>query len=394
MITKKAGCARAFVYGLLIFSVLCLGLVGVSFLSNQLQPSHSQVVDRLNDVEKARLAEAFHLRQVLGDQVLPGWAEVDVPLVVYNEAYLFLVGLPDPTPGWQAVPQGSQIGGAWEPVPGDDFQGQPYYRQSIPASGQTTQAFTVRIGDHWAASLTTFEWTRISMTAQLRQELPGPLQPVVPVSWFVKMLVPGSDTYVTLALHEALHAYQGVRAAEKLSAAERNFNTNHQQYPYTDEAFQAAWQQELDLLYQAVRASDPAETQRLANAFLDQRARRREAQRLSDTMIAMEREKEWEEGVAKYGELSIYRLAASSSQYQPLPEISQDAEFHQYRGAQQKWDQEIAQIRRVASADSDGRFYYSGFAQAVLLDRLMPGWKERLFDSDVWLETLLEETRS
>jgi len=49
-----------------------------------------------------------------------------------------------------------------------------------------------------------------------------------------------------------------------------------------------------------------------------------------------------------------------------------------------------SQLRR-AGATGDGRFYYSGFAQAVLFDRLAPDWKERLFDEGVWLEDLLSE---
>ena len=39
----------------------------------------------------------------------------------------------------------------------------------------------------------------------------------------------------------------------------------------------------------------------------------------------------------------------------------------------------------------DVRFYYSGMAQAFLLDRLMPGWKDRALSDDVWLEDLLAD---
>ena len=37
------------------------------------------------------------------------------------------------------------------------------------------------------------------------------------------------------------------------------------------------------------------------------------------------------------------------------------------------------------------RIRYSGMAQAVLLDRLMPGWKDRAWAEGVWLEDLLVE---
>jgi len=48
-------------------------------------------------------------------------------------------------------------------------------------------------------------------------------------------------------------------------------------------------------------------------------------------------------------------------------------------------------MRRMANDEGDGRFYYSGMAQAFLLDRLRPDWKSKAFDEDIWLEDLLAE---
>lgn len=48
-------------------------------------------------------------------------------------------------------------------------------------------------------------------------------------------------------------------------------------------------------------------------------------------------------------------------------------------------------MQNQASREGDGRFYYSGWAQAVIPDRLLPGWQARAFDQDVWLEDLLRE---
>jgi len=45
----------------------------------------------------------------------------------------------------------------------------------------------------------------------------------------------------------------------------------------------------------------------------------------------------------------------------------------------------------MGSRSEDTRFYFSGFAQAVLLDRLMPGWKEQAFQPEIWLEDLLRQ---
>jgi hypothetical protein len=53
------------------------------------------------------------------------------------------------------------------------------------------------------------------------------------------------------------------------------------------------------------------------------------------------------------------------------------------------WTNEEDQLRRMAGDEGNGRFYYSGWVQAVLLDRLNPGWQARLFEQDVMLEDLL-----
>ena len=56
------------------------------------------------------------------------------------------------------------------------------------------------------------------------------------------------------------------------------------------------------------------------------------------------------------------------------------------------WSAQINEVTRTAGRKGETRFYYSGMAQAVLLDRLLPGWKERAFEPDFMLEDLLRET--
>jgi hypothetical protein len=65
----KTSCRRILALGILGLVILCLGGVGVSMLSNLNLPAHSPVVERLSDLDKARLAEATHLRQTLGEAV-------------------------------------------------------------------------------------------------------------------------------------------------------------------------------------------------------------------------------------------------------------------------------------------------------------------------------------
>jgi len=365
---------------------LCLLTTAVSILSNIGLPDHSEQVDRLNPNQKALLAEFFQVRATLGEQVWPGWGELDSPVVVYNEAAAFLVNYPaaNPPDGWLKVPQMAARGQPWQPVADDDFFGQPYYRQSL-SSDETPQAFTVVIGDEWAASMTTKEWTAIGLRQEIREDLPTPLAVIVPYRLVDRLLLRGSDGYISLLAHESFHAFQGTAVPERLAAAERALAAEGN-YPWADT--EAAWQAELDLLAAALQAESVAETADLAAQFLAQRQQRRQDAGLTEAQIDFERQREWLEGLARYVELEIWRQAAESD-YQPYPALADDHDFDAYAGFDRRWSQEVDQIGRMANDEGEGRFYYTGMAQAVLLDRLLPGWKETIFDDDVFLEDLL-----
>ncbi len=368
---------------------LCLLATAVSALSNIGLPDHSEQVDYLSENQKALLAEFLQVRAVLGEQVWPGWGEQDSPIVVYNEATAFLVHYPETSPpdGWLKVPQMTARGGPWQPVSDDDFDGQPYYRQTLPATGETPQAFTVVVGERWAASMTTKEWTAIGLRQQIRQDLPAPLAAIVPFRLVNRLLVRGSDGYISLLAHESFHAFQGTAVPERLAAAEGALAAEAA-YPWPDAGLQAAWQAELDLLAAALKAETVEETAVLATQFLAQRQQRRQDAGLTDAQIDFERQREWLEGLARYVELEIWRQA-SNSDYQSHPSLADDGDFDEYSGFPTRWSQEIDQIGRMADDVGDGRFYYTGMAQAVLLDRLRPGWKEIIFEEGVFLEDLL-----
>jgi hypothetical protein len=378
---------RVIIVALLVVPALCLLLLALSWLSNLAAPSEPQTADRLNQLDKARVAEAMHLRQHLGDEVWPGWGGASIPAVVYNEAYAFLVGLPEPADGWLTVPRRTPQGGPWEQVPGDDFLGQPYYRQSLPAGGPRPQNFTVLVGDTWASSFMTYGWMQVALSRQVRDDF----TPLFPYWWFTRQAVGGSDGYIAGLLHEAFHAYAGSTAPERLAAAENASRPGEQAYPWEDEALRSAWKTELDLLYEALAAESDADAAEMARQFIQQRAARRQAAGLSASLVAYERWREWTEGLAKYAELAIWQAGHESSTYQPSDAIEADPDFERYAGFPRRWRNELNTLTQRASDRGDGRFYYTGMAQAFLLDRLAPGWKARTFEDGVWLDELLAQ---
>jgi hypothetical protein len=199
-----------------------------------------------------------------------------------------------------------------------------------------------------------------------------------------------SDWHIAAVLHESFHALEGQLAPDRLAAAERA-NQAGDDYPWDDGALRDAWRAELNTLAQAMQAQTDAEAAELVAAFLAGRADRRAEHALDAALVDFERQREWLEGLAKYAELESWRQGATAAGYAPLPETSADPDFDAYAGFDQRWSSEIITLRNQVNQASEGRFYYTGWAQAVLLDRLLPGWKARAFNDGVWLEALLSE---
>lgn len=372
-----------------VLVVLCLGAALTVFITNRTLPTEEARLDHLTALDKARLAEAFHLRQAVGNDAWPGWGDVDIPLIVYNSEYAFLVGMADPLPGWTTVPRHTRQGNPWEPVPDDDFLGATYYRSRLPETGETPQAFTLLLGDQWAAAFQTRPAMLVTLAHQFRDDLPPGLNQVFPYSLAASLFLRNSDTYIGGLLHESFHAFEGMRAEERLNAGERIAGQQEDAYPHAEESHVAAWDVELNLLADAVEAEDTPIAGELVREFLAQRAARRAAAELAPPLVSYEQQREWVEGLALYNELQIQRLAAGTAGYAPVPAMAEDGDFDAYRNVDTRWQQEVDQIRRMESNDGDGRFYYSGMAQAALLDRLMPGWKDKIFNEGVYLEDLL-----
>ena len=366
---------------------MCLLLTIGFFIVNLGLPEHSPSIEKLGEADKLRLAEYIHLREGLGDSVFPGWGDADIPAILYNEEYVFLTGYKNPPDGWVKVPAGIQRGMTWELVPDDLFVDEPYYRQRLSDPEITPEAFTVMVGDRWVSSMPTLDWFKISLVDQIKSDLPSFVVPVFPYSLFINQLVSGSDQYISLSAHEAFHSYQGRMAPDKFADAEM-VNRFSDQYPWDDQSMQADWRAELTLLADALRSTDQKRTLELVRQFTALRISRRETANLSPEQISYEQHREWLEGLARYAELEIWRQAHESS-YMPLPETGNLDDFKGYSNFEQRWSRELDQFSQMADDIGDGRFYYTGMAQAVLLDRISPEWKTNAFDQGVWLDELL-----
>lgn len=327
---------------------LTLVLIFICFYKLPSEPSGCESGDQtsllnsemLSPADKAELAEILRLKTDLGDEVWPGLSRLDIPLVLYNERYEFLVGEANPA-------------SAWEAVAGDNFQGVPYFRR--PA--ENPQSFAVAVGTRWAGSIASLELMNNQIPFRLSREF-----------------------HVVLALHEVFHAFQAALAPQCFARA-MSLYKSEERYPYQDPQFSSAWNSEGEALADALMTTEEVAISGLVKRFLGAREARRTQVALNPELISYERELEWLEGLAKYAEVQFYRLAASRAN---------EAAYANYRSGHPFWPADLARLRRnLGGQKGDLRFYLSGAAQAMLLDRLSPGWKANAFGEKSNLEDFL-----
>jgi hypothetical protein len=99
---------------------------------------------------------------------------------------------------------------------------------------------------------------------------------------------------------------------------------------------------------------------------------------------------EWTEGVAAYTEFKLAEKAATGG-YRPTQEYSSLPNVVTY---QQVWKQSYKERPFLAkhagrAAKNRFAFYHLGMAKALALDKVNPGWKQKYFDANVWLDDLL-----
>jgi len=71
-------------------------------------------------------------------------------------------------------------------------------------------------------------------------------------------------------------------------------------------------------------------------------------------------------------EVVILREAATDPGYEPV--LSGDANFEGYTNILRYYNQQLREVQRTSFREGEVRFYYSGMAQALLLDRHYGRW--------------------
>lgn len=320
---------RSFVFFAGIFSLITAGALSVT------------QVARLEPSDKAALAVALLVKAELGEEIWPGFGRADIPAIIYDEAFEYLVGDPNPPEPWRAVD-------------GDDFLGKSYFRRPT----EHPQSFAVDLGSRWAGSL--------SALSQMTRKIPWKL---------------GPDWWSVGLIHEMFHAFQAESAPEAFAAA-RAVYALESRYPFKDKDFAADWNAEGAALSKAMKMPGGEELKNAAAAFLGMRDARRAKAGLSAELIGYERRLEWLEGLGKYAEIRADELAVGRSD---------QAAYGAFRsGLHFLVRADFARLENaLGRQDGDLRFYLSGMAMGRMLDRLDPAWKNKVLKENVMIEDLL-----
>jgi hypothetical protein len=376
--------------GLKWFFIFLIGVLLISGLYNLTLPDSSSVTEKLTDPQKAYLAEYLNLQPKVTSHIWPGFGDVKIPAIVYNEEYAFLIGIEHPDTGWYKMPSQEHRGGAWQKVSNDRFLDKSYYRQPLPDKNKTPENFTVKVGDNWVSTMQTREYAEVAFYNGFRDELPPLINWVFPYKIFWNLVMGNAENYVSGLMHEAFHAYQAMSVYHKFEKGESIARLSSE-YPWESAENQKGWKKEADLLLQAYKSETDTSRNKYIREFLEQREQRRASTHISSELIDYERNREWLEGLAKYAELKTGITASELAQYKSVPQIKALSDFEDYKHSKSYLEQQIGEAKRAASRSGESRFYYLGMLQAMLLDHVAPNWKNEILKEDLYLEDLLKE---
>lgn len=204
-----------------------------------------------------------------------------------------------------------------------------------------------------------------------------------------------TDPYDQLALvvHEAFHVFQDQQAPDK-GANEMLLLY----YPVLSVKNNVRFALEGSALAGALRANDDAEFRRAALRWLAVRKDRRAS--LTAKAVEYEDGTEYKEGLAMYTQYRLYQVLEGRSPGPAMAWVQGFAGYNNLAPQRKHLIESLVQNmsgETIVNGDPYGtaplrmRLYYSGMAAGVLLDRLLPGWKERIFAPDVSLTSLAEE---
>ena len=278
------------------------------------------------------------------------------------------------------------------------------YNGFNPLEGQTIYVRTDSTFISYDDQNTTFEIEGIdvlvvadtysSMRAQLRGIIMNQTNDVIN-NWLDNWNFISSPYHkLSTILHEGFHVYQNKRAPDKNADEGKVAN-----YPFLNPVNNSLYVLEGNILKDALFAKDRKTLKQKVNEFVAVRTLRQS--KLDSVFVAYENLNEFKEGTAKYIQ---YKYYSEGKNITPIDEMKYVNGFTDYLNQLPKtFEAEIEDMVNIVGVN-DNRFgnkfgagplrfklYDLGACQALLLDKVMPEWKMRIFDEGVYFSDLLQE---
>ena len=315
--------------------------LSIAFL---LQTATAQDKPALSEIDRTRLAEAFRLADQVGDQVWPGWSKAPFAVLLVTSENEFLMRHPQPSADFTKL--------GYDPLLKSDV----YFRKrSYPTN-----------------FLATFPAVRGNMTS------------TIVVGQAEHTSAKTSTPWVVVLLHEHFHQLQD--SQPNFYADVNSLNLSHGDqtgmwmlnyaFPYDRTDVQEQFVAMSLALDAAIKAA-PAERQKRVRDYL-------EAQQKFQTLVSPDDYRYfsfqfWKEGIARYTEYQIARLAAAK--FRPSKEFQALKDYLPFSDvAKTTYERIFRQLLNQKLGESKREVVYSfGAAEGLLLDMIRPRWRRQYF---------------
>lgn len=317
----------------------------------------SEEIPTLSKREATLIGEAYNLWKELGEDLWPGWTRIDMPIFYVGENYEYAIDFP------KTLSLSVSLG--------ED----QILKRSIQARNRTFEP-------NLAAS---FHVEGIPSAIIGSPEA---------LDW-------GLNTWVLKVVHEMFHVLQAhrgnVEKAAQLQIGPRDDASWMLDYPFPYKSSDVMRLLHLQgyLMYLAATAAEDADARYQAGTAL-------EAIRVLEALLSHEASgdrdykyalfQEWNEGIALYSEYKVAE-AAGTGEYKPTPAfLALDGALPWSQVWEESYKFRIYLVKHAGrAARSRTTFYHTGLGKGLVLDRLLPEWKNSYFAPAVWLDDLLEQ---
>lgn len=326
--------------------------------------------------------ECRNITKILGAKLYPDWHFEQTPILFYRPGVQeILINFPHQPKGYQIL-KGSHLLGN-ETV---------YFRNGETIFAEDDQNTTTKIeGIEVLVVADTFSRMRNQL-----QFVAGSPDQKFKDDWFKDWnFIPSPYDEMQMILHESFHVYQNTKAPNK-NADEGAIA----RYPVLEPINNALYVLEGNIIKDALLTTDKNLRREKIKEFVAVRNFRQA--RLEKDLVEYENLNEFKEGLAKYVE---YKFLQDGENINPINEMWYRNGFRGYKGELSKLFEKVVQNMVKIIAVDDDRFgnkygsgplrfklYDLGAAQALMLEDVMPTWKNTIFNDKIYLSDLLKQS--